>query len=125
MLIHQMAPVFREAPSLELVEQLLKAIGLQGTEDFTWFTKKNVNLDKFELCFPELEPYYIPCKAKEYIHSPLTQGRAITIIRQVLKCYGLGLKTAEKSVKGVKTTWYQIIKDLTVKDGEEFIIQFS
>ena len=125
MFIYQMAPVFREAPSLELVEQLLKAIGLQGTEDFTWFTKKNVNLEKFELCFPELEPYYIPCKAKEYIHSPLTQSRAITVVRQVLKCYGLALKSIEKSEKGVKTTWYQIIRDFSLQEGEEFVISFK
>lgn len=120
-----MAPVFREAPSLEIVEQLLKTVGLHGSDDSTWFTKQNISLDKFEECLPVLEPYYIPCKAKEYIHSPLTQIRAITIIRQVLKCYGLGLKAVEKSVKGQKTMWYQIIKDLTMREGEEFVISFK
>ena len=86
-----MPPVFRKIPPLELVEQILKTVGLCSITDFSVFNKQQIQLEEFESLLPLLEPYYIPCKAEEYIHSPLTHHRAITIIIQLLKAHSLTL----------------------------------
>ena len=106
-----MPPVFREIPPKELVQQILQTFGLQSLQESTWFTKQQIQLQQLEELLPELEPYYLPCKASTYIHTTLTQNLAITIFRQVLKPYGATLNTTEKSRGGVKSTWYQIQLD--------------
>lgn len=103
-----MPKIFRESPPLSLINTLLPAYSLQSLEDTTWFSKTCIHLSKLEEILPELEPYYIPCKAKEYIHTPLTQDKAITILRQALTAHSIKLIALEKTCGGVKGMWYQL-----------------
>lgn len=103
-----MPPVFREVPPKELVLQLLKTAGLQSLNDSGWFSKTQIQLQSFEELIPQLEPYYLPCKAKVYLHTSLTPSTAVTILRQLLKPYGATLNAVEKTRLSVKCTWYQI-----------------
>lgn len=104
-----MPPVFREKPSNELVTRILTSFGLtRGLCDTSWFNKQNIKLLNLEQLLPELEPFYIPCKANDYLNSELTPNRAITILRQILKEYNSKLLSSEKSSAGEKTTWYHI-----------------
>lgn len=122
-----MPPVFREIPPIELVDQVLKTFSLQNISDANWFSKQQIRLKEFEDLLPELEPYYIPCKAKDYIHKTINVNRAITILRQVLRCYSANLISLEKSRGGQKNTWYQIQNDNKNYDNLEdgILIDFS
>jgi hypothetical protein len=103
-----MPKLFRQNPSLELIEELCKACGLHSIHDINWFSRQQIQLDVFENLLPELEPYYIPCKAHEYLYSPLTINRAITILRQVLRTQNLNLVSKEKTSGSEKVFLYQI-----------------
>ncbi len=103
--------MFREVPPKDLLLQILKTAGLQSLNDSTWFAKSSLQLQMLEEILPELEPYYLPCKAKTYLHSSLTPSSALTILRQVLKPFGATLHAIEKSQGGSKNTWYQIQLD--------------
>jgi len=100
-----MPVIFRNKPPLELVEQILETFGLKTTCDKAWFTKPQIHLDKLEILLVELEPYYMPCMA---VLTPLTQSRALTILRQILREYGISIKSVEKSTGGKKQIWYSI-----------------
>ena len=105
----RMPLVFREIPPLEIINQCLSCIGLSGIQDSSQFNKQSINLSKFEEVLPFLEPYYLPCKASDYLYiTPFTYNNVLTVLRQVLKIHGAVLKYSEKSTGGVKNTWYQI-----------------
>ena len=103
-----MPPLFREKPPIELVNRFLQTFGLSGLGDAIWFSKHQIKILVFQELLPELEPYYLPCKAAEYIYGILNEGRAITILRHLLRAYGAQLLSMEKSRGGEKSMWYQI-----------------
>ena len=103
-----MPNIFREIPPIELVEEYMKIFGLRGTQDNTWFSKSCINLQLADEIIPNLEPYYLPCKAKDILHTTLTPGRAITILKQLLTSHDIGLIAKEKTCGRVKGMWYQI-----------------
>lgn len=102
-----MPPVFRHTPPIELVSEILCCFSLKSIYDSTWFSKNTIDLSALELLIPVLEPYYLPCKAKQYLYD-LTTLRAVTILRQVLKEYNVILSTTEKTIGNKKSTLYQI-----------------
>lgn len=120
--LSKMPPVFRECPPLDLVNSLLQTIGLSGIDDYSQFSKQSIHTTKFEEMLPLLEPYYLPCKANDYLYkTPFTNTNVLTILRQVLKAHGATLKYIEKSSLGTKQTFYQIkieagspLADLTI-----------
>ena len=119
-----MPKLFRTLPPLPLVERVATAFGLTNLEDTTWFSKQSLMLPKLEELLPELEPYYIPCKAKEFIHPPLTQARGLTILRQLFHIHELHLTAAERTCAGVKGMWYQIAPT-AVRPSGEVVISFQ
>lgn len=104
-----MPKLFREVPPKELVETVIqRVLHLKSLQDSTWFSKSSITLDELEQCLPLLEPYYMPCKAKDFLHTTLTPARTITIIRQLLTAAKYELIAQEKTCGGVKGMWYQI-----------------
>ena len=120
-----MPKVFREFPPVDLVNQVLQTLGIHNIHDATWFSKAQIRIQEFEQFLPELEIYYIPCKAQEYLHISLTQSRVITIIRQLLKAHGARLNTCQKSCGGEKGIWYQILCRTRLNAAEEEPITLS
>jgi len=115
--------ILRNQPPLELVVKFLEGFGLKSLHDTSWFSKDNIQLDKAEIVLPELEPYYMPCKA-HYIHDELSVNSVITILRQLIKAHGVKIYAREKARCGVKTVWYQLIparQTLT----EDAVIEFT
>jgi len=76
-----------------------------------------------EALLPQLEPYYYPCKAKEILTIPFTQVKGITIIRQLLQAIAIPLAVQEKTIGGVKGTWYQIKSPRIT--AEEVMVEFD
>ena len=115
--------IFRTPPPKELVEASLKTMHLTGLTDSTWFSKSCINLQALEDILPELEPYYLPCKAKEYLHNPLTPARGLLIIRQLLDTQQIAVTKKERSCINVKEVWYQIQKGSVV--DEQILVEFT
>jgi hypothetical protein len=120
-----MPKLFRETPSKELLEALVQCtIHLKSLDDSTWFSKSSIALDELERFLPQLEPYYMPCKAKDFLHTSLTPARAVTILRQLLSAAGFQWVAQEKTCGGVKGMWYQIAAPATLAGGG-VTIEFS
>jgi hypothetical protein len=98
--------IFREKPPAELLEKLIQAC--RTSQDNTWFQKSCILLSSVEDLLPELEPYYVPCLFKDYTQTPLTQIKAVTLLRQVLKEHSMKLVSSEKTIHGVRGVWYQV-----------------
>jgi hypothetical protein len=122
-----MPKLFRLTPPIEFVEQILQTCGLYSIHDTSWFHKPQLQLEQFEQLLPELEPYYIPCKAQEYLHTSLTQSRAITILRQVLRVHNVTIVSKEKTCGSEKQIWYQLQHTKTSQPPltEEILISFT
>lgn len=100
--------LFREKPPLELVNMILKTMGFEsGIIDTRPFTKDDLREERTEEWLPELEVYYIPCKARRFLDS-LTREKFVTIIRHLLRVHNFDLRTQEKVICGVKKTQYRI-----------------
>ncbi len=123
-----MPKMFREQPPVEILTQLLQACGLQHIHDTSWFQKEQINLESFLAVIPLLEPYYIPCKAEEYLHKTISQNNCITILRQILRTYNISIVSKELTRNHEKTLWYQIqlskTSPLTQEQGE-VLIEFN
>lgn len=103
-----MPRLFRLNPPIELVNKIVQTCGVQSIHDTTWFSKQHIQLNRFENYLPELEPYYIPCKAEEYLYALLTLQRCITILRQILRPHQTTLVSKEKTRLSEKEIWYQL-----------------
>ncbi len=99
--------LFRKEPPREFVEALLRQMGFLGFGDLRWFSRDEVRLETMEEWLPELEAYYLPCKAKRFLHA-WVEGSVITVMRHVLHVHGYTLQKEERLYKGVKQTLYQI-----------------
>ena len=120
-----MPKIFREIPPRELLEQWVKAIGMHGLEDRRWFDKTNIFPLILDPLLPLLEPYYYPCKAKQFLSKLDSPFCYITILRQLLHAHGFSLKAQEKTVIGVKGMWYQIQAEFQTQLDSERAITFD
>ena len=102
--------LFRKKPTLELVNDILVSLKFIGLNDARLFTKTDIAVDIFEEFLPELEPYYLPCKAKLFLQG-FDDNKAITVLRHLLRAHGYKLRTYEKINQGVKQTFYQFEKE--------------
>ena len=115
-----MPPVFRHVPPLDLMNAMCKACGLTDVHDSKAFLKESIQLELFQNYLPELEPYYVPCKARDFLLLPLTHARAIVILRHVLKAHDKLLDSFEKSMHNKRMVWYRILSKLDAnQEGEE------
>jgi len=103
-----MAPkLFRKIPTMEFAEYVLRQMGFIGFNDLRWFSRDEINLSTTEEWLPELESYYLPCKAKRFLHT-WTDSTVLTIMRHVLHVHDYTLQKEERLYKGVKQMLYQI-----------------
>ena len=117
--------MFRVPIEKSIVEDILKQLNFLGLHDKKEFTKYDISKDKFEDIVFIIEPYYLPCKAKRFLHD-LNEGKQITILRHLLRSIGYDLLVQEKVLHNVKSTTYQIYQkylsnDLTFNYTMDFI----
>ena len=103
--------MFRKQPPIELVEQVFRSLKLGKLTEKRWFSKEDISLESLEEWLPDLEPYYLPCKAERYLRKDLDRSRVITILRHLLKVHSIPLNVQERMVNGHKTTLYQVFYD--------------
>lgn len=109
MKIHQL---FTDTPPTELIIRVIGAFGLDSLEDTASFSQASMSRlatsDVIKGLQPELEKYYIPCKAKIYLPVEIDDRRCITILRQLLRLRSMTLYSQQVYVQKKKTTHYMI-----------------
>lgn len=112
MVINQL---FIKKPSNELLNNIIKAFGLNDINDTREFSHldidKNNTINNINNLVSELSECYIPCKRKNYIDNlqNITNKEIITIFRQILKAHNYDLYSKEKYIKGIKYLVYKIV----------------
>jgi hypothetical protein len=128
--IHSKKKLFRACPPLSLVERIVRSCGLIGLDDLRWFTADELTLDGYEEWLPELEAYYLPCKARRFFYErgELTGARMITLLKHILSCHRHTLQVHERAYKDNKhATLYQIQPTHAIKDlsGVSLTVNFD
>ncbi len=121
--------LFRREPPKELVEMVLRSCGFRaGLNDLRWFTREELVLQGAEEWLTALEPYYLPCKARRFLHAEALCGtRTITILRHILEPHGYCLLAQERTYAGSKQALYQIQPIYSFQDlsGVSLTVDFS
>lgn len=97
-----------------MLQQLLACFNLSGLEDRRFFNKYEMEhmqtVSRLELIREALSAYYIPCKARCYL-TELSEKRAITVLKQVLRLHHHRLVSYEKNISGKKVIFYRIASE--------------
>lgn len=109
--------LFTKKVDTDLLLKLLQCFGLNDLHDKRFFCKFDMiqlnTVQKVNLLKPLLEEYYLPCKSKVYLDTEnMTEKRAITILKQVLRLHGYYLYSKEKNVNNRKIIFYQLLNEL-------------
>jgi hypothetical protein len=113
--------LFSEKIPRTIINDILKFFKFDSINDTRVFTLKNLQPSLFEPALALIEPYYIPCKARTYLHGQLTSNRILTILRQILREEGYMLVSKEKTTNGIKAMHYQI----AALTSEQTVVEFN
>lgn len=106
--------LFTKKVDTDVVLKLLQCFGINDLNEKKIFCKydlmQNNTVAKLNTLKPELEHYYLPCKARVYLED-LTEKRAITVLKQVLRLHGYYLNSKEKNLNNKKIIFYQMINE--------------
>ena len=126
--------LFRILPDTDIIHSLLNAFGLTSLDDTKFFTKSslkdNETVTKINEMKDQLESYYLPCKAKNYMNN-ITEKRSITILRQFIKSHNYTLISKERYIDGNKVSVYRLIQDdknstpTKKKNKKDIVISFE
>ena len=118
--------IFRQEPARDYVDGILRELGLLGFHDLRWFSLDELSLKTLDDWLPELESYYLPCKAKRFLHE-WTPASILTVLRHTLQCHAYHLVKEERLYKGLKQTLYQLqpLNSLTDLSGASLQVDFD
>ena len=126
--------LFCKKPDNIILDKVLECFEIKDLQDNKSFTRKNLKdmntVTQLEKIVDDLNEYYIPCKSKKYLID-LDEKKAITILRQIVKCFNYFLFSKEKYIKGEKNITYQIMpsnkKDILrlKKKDEKYTLLFD
>jgi len=102
----QLHALFRTIPPWTLVLQVLSMLHLSTEIPYT-FQKQDIQLENSAQLVALLEPYYIPCKAKQYLEYT-TNTRWVTILRHIVEPHGYILVSQETTRDKKKAIFYTI-----------------
>lgn len=112
--------LFRKALTDEVIQEIVSAFGFRSLKDRRSFSRSDLikldTVDKIKEMKPQLEQYYLPCKARTYLND-LNEKNVVTILRQCIKTRGYTITSREKYLKGDKF----IIYSLCPLDQKEYV----
>ena len=123
-----MAQVFKESPDIDILNKLLKTIGIDTFKEEYCFRKKD--FEKWDtiskmLCLKgELNKFYFPCKSKIYLEN-IDEQKVVTILRQFLKALNYNLLSKEKYSHGEKYISYTLTSSHKIHTSEQKIIYWT
>ena len=116
--------LFRKQPPHDLYTRILNELHIPYHR---WFSKEDLHTQTMEIWLPELEAYYLPCKAKRFLHDDFSTQRLITVLRHLSPLHQVELKSQERMMAGKKTTFYMLsptqFVDLSGSNGE-VVVEF-
>jgi hypothetical protein len=98
--------LFRFIPPWVVVLKVLTMLKI-STSFPTTFQRQDIQLTESVYAVAELEPYYIPCKAKRFLEFT-NASRWITIFRHILSPHGYCIISKETTRNGKKAIFYTI-----------------
>ena len=126
--------LFKKLPDEQILLKLLLSFGLTSLKDTNNFSRRDLEtlgtVTAIENMKSELEKYYIPCKARNYLHD-LNTKNVVTILRQFVKIWGYTIQSQEKYSKGDKFIIYGLSKYETkvyrpvTKTTNDGVVDFS
>lgn len=99
-------PVLREVPPWTTVLEILALLNLPSEIPYT-FQKGDISLENKEQAADLLYPYYIPCKAKQFLDHT-DEVKWITILRHILLPQGYVILRQETTRQKKKAIFYTI-----------------
>lgn len=104
--------LFNKPVHEDLVTRVLHCFGLLDFFDRRHFCKNDLNamgtVARVTDLVPELSTFYMPCKAKTYLQN-INEKKCITILKQVIRLYGMTLISKERNVRGKKIIYYHVM----------------
>jgi hypothetical protein len=106
--------LFVKHVTTDILQVVMQAFGLGGLDDRRSFSKLDMQemgtVEKIRELVPQLRDYYLPCKARVYLEN-ITEKKAITILKQMLRLHAHTLMSRERNARHRKVILYQIVND--------------
>jgi hypothetical protein len=99
-------PVLREVPPWTTVLEVLSLLNLPSDIPYT-FQKGDISLANKDQAADLLFPYYIPCKAKQFLDHT-DEVKWITVLRHILLPHGYVILSQETTRQKKKAIFYTI-----------------
>lgn len=116
--------LFIKKPTIEILEKILKCIGLNSINDETEFSKLDFvrlnSLVLFQEIKEEVSSFYLPCKKTIYFKT-INDRTLITITRQFLKIFNYTLDSKEKYINSKKYIIYKIMTQVRRQEKKDNI----
>jgi hypothetical protein len=123
-----MAQVFKENPNIDILNKLLKTIGIDTFKEEYSFRKKDFEkwdtIAKIVCLKDELSKFYFPCKSKIYLDN-IDEQKVVTILRQFLKALNYSLLSKEKYSNGEKYISYTLATSHKIHTSEQKVIYWT
>lgn len=123
-----MSQVFKEKPTLEILNKMLMTINIDTFKEEYTFKKKDFDkwdtVNKVIELKDELSKFYFPCKSKIYLEN-IDEQKVITILRQILKIFNYNLISKEKYSNGEKYIQYTLIDNHKIHSDKEKVIYWN
>ena len=126
--------LFVEKPTMEIVNKIIKAFGLNNINDsreFSFLDMDRLNtIIQIRTIENEIKECYLPCKQRKYFNL-ITNKTSITMFRQFLKTQEYDLISRERFLNSKKYLVYKIItkeeknKDKKPKMPENVTLYFD
>lgn len=120
--------LFRKRVDTDTLLQVIRCFGVQSLADKRCFCKSDLveigTVANLTALVPTLEEFYLPCKARVYLEG-LTEKRAITVLKQILRLHGYFLASRERNFNNRKVIFYRLMNEMesgTVPKMQRFCV---
>lgn len=111
--------LFVKHVDLDMMNEVLKCFNLMSLLDQRMFCKYDMveygTVCKLNAIKESLTQYYIPCKSRLYLEN-LTEKKAITVLKQLLRLHSYKLWCKEKNYHHKKIIFYQLVSETFRED---------